>query len=167
MGSVQNILRSVSTIILGALLYTGLNWIPIIGPALVGALCGYWVGGGFKRGFNHAIAASVLGTLIIAYVFASGNLLEHAGPTLGTFILWMLLVWNASGIVFTSIGGGLGAIGKDMANIIPQGIKDAFSPPKPKSGLNYALCPVCGQGNVEGATTCVSCGNTIKSHNAP
>ncbi|MFH1055727.1 MAG: hypothetical protein V1744_06500 [Candidatus Altiarchaeota archaeon] len=159
MSDVNAAVRSVLSISAGALFYAALNWVPVIGPLSVGAFTGYVVGGGFKRGFNHGICASTAGAILVAYLLASYNILPTTGTNtlLKAFTIWVLLVWNITGILFAGVGGGFGAVGKDLQTMIPKGIHDMISPPKTKPGVNYMICKNCGQGNVEAAETCVSC----------
>ena len=164
MASWKSILKSAVYVLAGALAYAALNWIPVLGPLSLGIFVGYGVGGGFGRGFRHGAASAVLGTLIVAYLFLQGGVLEPIASNrlLTVFILWVLLVWNCVGIFAAAMGGGAGAVGKDLKTLIPREIRDMLSARKEKPAQDYMICQACGQGNVASATTCISCGHALK-----
>ncbi len=158
----KTILRSAASVAVGALLYPVFNWVPILGALAVGLSVGYAVGGGFRRGFNHAIVSSLLGALALAYVILYSNVLAGLGNALTLFIVWVLVVWNTVSIAFAGVGGGFGAVGKEIHSLIPWEIREFMFPRRERSGTDYIICPICGQGNVQSATTCVSCGHQLR-----
>jgi hypothetical protein len=157
-------LRSAAAVVFGGLLYAVLNWIPLVGPLVMGMITGYWVGGGFTNGFRHASVAAALGSTLVAFLLAQYGLTDASGVTTPMifFIVWVLMVWNIAGIILGGIGGGLGAIGRDLHQLIPEAVRDKFREPMAKSGVEYIICPGCGQGNLSSAAACIGCGRALK-----
>ena len=164
MPGTKKILRSIAAVTGGAVLYALLNWIPLAGPFAVGLAVGYVVGGGFKRGLRHGLYGGLIGSLILACLLAHYRILAAEGMSslLAFFIAWVLLVWNALGVSLAALGGGFGAVGRDIHSLIPKDIRDNLFPRADGTGVDYTICPSCGQGNVKSASTCVSCGATLR-----
>ena len=163
MGKVRSLLESSAIVFFGGLIYTVLNWVPILGSAVVGLLVGYKAGGGFRRGFNHGVYAASFGAVLLAYLIASQGILETSGQSLvlTVFIGWVLLVWNAFGVLLAGVFAGAAAVGKGFYSLIPLELFGGFSDATPPNGVRYVICPSCGQGNLERAKTCVSCGSDL------
>jgi hypothetical protein len=142
-------IRAAASVLVGAVLYSLLNWIPLIGPFAAGVLVGYLVGGGFNRGLRHAAVSAALGAAAIAYalVFYDPLSLRTVPAVTLLFISWILLVWNTAGIAVASIGGGFGAVGKDLHSFLPRLVEQLTPKTRPNRGIDYLFCPVCGQGN--------------------
>ncbi|MFH0861796.1 MAG: DUF5518 domain-containing protein [Candidatus Altiarchaeota archaeon] len=160
MSGIEKTAKTVFAVIVGAVLYSILNWIPLLGAAAAGAYTGYGSGGGFRRGFRNAAYAATIGGLLViclAYVYALTDL-TGANKTLIMFVGWVLLVWHIAGVLIAGLAGGLGAVGNDINKLIPTGLREVITKPRKKSAVDYAICPGCGQGNVVSAKTCIGCG---------
>lgn len=153
-------LKAMAAVSAGAVLYSILNWIPLIGATAAGAFTGFTIGGGFNRGFRHAVYAAAIGTIAVFFLLAKFAMRGMAADNklLLIFTGWVFLVWNMVGIFLSGIAGGLGAIGKDINQIIPPAVKEVFTSARKKAGIDYMICPSCGQGNVASAKTCIGCG---------
>jgi hypothetical protein len=156
-------LRSILAVIGGGILYAVLNWVPLAGPVAAGLATGYSVGGGFGRGFKHAVYASSAGAVLVAYVLSSYGILDSAALTapMFLFVTWILIVWNLVGVFLAGIAGGFGAVGKDIRSLIPRNLAKIFVR-RSNDGVDYSICPGCGQGNVSSAQTCIGCGRNLK-----
>jgi len=163
MADAAGIIRRLFASLFGGLLYVALNWIPIIGPFAVGVLTGYLVGGGFRQGFKYGAYAAAIGSAITAYLLLKYGLgSEPVNTMLLLFLGWVLVIWNTAGVVVAGLGGGFGAIGKDIKSVIPQDLIKMFRPSAPKPSTDYIICPMCGQGNVSEAKTCIGCGKPLR-----
>jgi hypothetical protein len=164
MADIKTALKVAGAAIAGGLLYVVLNIIPLIGPLAAGFLTGYWAGGGFKRGFKTAALGAVVGSIAVAYAFIRFGISDSAGVSqlMLLFMAWVLLVWNLVGILLAAVGGGVGALGKEVYTVIPKNLIDSFKVGKDTPGLEYMVCPECGQGNVTSATSCIGCGKPLK-----
>ncbi len=147
----------------GAAVYSALNWVPLVGPLATGFMVGWWAGGGFMKGLRNAAYAASLGSLIVFYLIAAYVLSPApAQAPVNLVLLWMLLAWNVTNIIVAAAGGGIGALGSDIRSIIPANLMDSLSRQKPRTGVEYRICPACGQGNVESAKTCIGCARPMK-----
>jgi hypothetical protein len=164
MGSAGKTVKDAGSVLVGGLIYSVLNWVPIFGALSAGAFTGYSVGGGFGRGFKAAVYSAAVGTLLTLYLlleYAVGDL-SGVNKVLLIFMAWVLVVWHMAGMLLCGIGGGFGAVGKDIRSIIPQGLQDMFEKTAQKGGVDYIICPNCGQGNVSAAKTCVGCSKSLQ-----
>lgn len=147
-----------TAILLGALAYTGLGFLPVIGPLLVGFLVGYLRRGGPKDGFTHGIIASVIGSVIMLILLFTVILPIQQGYTLPVLLAsWILILWMFSGIIFAGLGGGLSAILWNAQDFIDNRFN--FTETKnsrTRGGVSYTICPECGSQirNEEECTTC-------------
>lgn len=163
MADPKETIKRAAAILLGAILYAILNWIPVIGALISGLIVGYLVGGGFKGGFKHATYASALGAITVSYMIASYGLQDvgNTNKLIMLFMIWVTAIWHLAGIFFSGLGGGFGAVGKDIFTVIPKGFRDLITRQRPKPGIDYIICSKCGQGNVSSATTCIGCGKNL------
>ena len=156
-------LRSAAAVLAGGIIYSALTWVPLVGPFATGVLVGWWTGGGFLKGLRNAAYAASLGSIIVFYMIAAYGL-----PPAGTqapinlVFLWMLLIWNVTSIIVAGAGGGIGALSRDVRTLIPTNLMESLSQHKPRKGVEYRICPSCGQGNVESAKTCIGCAKPLK-----
>jgi len=168
----------------GGVLYVGLNWIPIIGPIIVGFLVGYTVKENPRNGFRLGVYSATLGAAMIAVILGNSGLFNMAGSgtLLAMLIAWILIIWNLVGILLAGLGGMLGALvgqAKTMFDMIPKlemlpfGI--SFGMPKPKRVLKlqappveeekrikFNICEYCGSSNPELNKVCDTCRKRLK-----
>jgi hypothetical protein len=161
---IREAVKSAAAVLSGAALYAALNFIPLMGPISAGAFVGYSAGGGFGRGFRLAFWAAALGAAAVFYlVFAYGLGAAGGAGAAATIILgWMLLVWNAEGVLLAALGGGFGALGKDVRTVIPPNLFELFGKRSPGKAVDYLICPTCGQGNQQTDATCGNCGQGLR-----
>jgi|GEM_PF-4766416 len=149
--------REAAAVLLGAAAYTVLSWVPIAGPFISGAIVGYGVSGGFKRGMRWAALSAGMGCGALAYLILSTGILAWGGNqiVLSAFIGWVLIVYSAFGVLFASLGGGIAAA--DIGSIFRFGFPKGDERPRPDE-IEYVLCPSCGHGRKASAKACDSCG---------
>jgi len=165
-------LRAVAGILVGSSLYVVLNWIPLLGPFMVGLTAGRIAR---VRGFLVGFFSGILGfAFLLFFVFPrwgiSGNF----------FLMWIMLLWNFVGIVLAGLGGSMGSaarrrpgfsyrFGSGRGRIFgsrggsesgPGGEKkterDSIEAPE-----ILLVCPKCGGSNPDGASNCKSCGGAL------
>ncbi len=157
MKSAPDLMKRAAYVLVGALFYTVLNWVPIVGALAVGFFIGYCSGGGFKRGFRDSLSAAILGAVIVLYLIVSSGVVSMDGKdlVLTAFIYWVILVWNIIAALVAGVGGGMGAWGKNLWTLIPD---EWFDDKNDRSGTEYVICESCGHGNVSTANACMTCG---------
>jgi len=163
MKSIAGHVRGLILIAAGGILYVGLNWIPIIGPLLVGLFVGYYGKGSVKAAFDRGIASGLAGSVMVAVILFKANVFQTSGSELAlTFMFaWILFVWNVVGMLFCGLGGAAGAMAGSL-NDLYKTITGRYNHAKPESGdIAYRICPKCGAGNLERAMFCSSCGSAL------
>lgn len=154
----------IAALVTGSVLYTGLNWIPLVGPLTVGFIASRISGGGLKRGFNAGIYSGLGGFTILMFslhhfgilgqLFASSGLSTLAG----LLLVWIIFLWNLVGILFCGVGGLLGAMVERTRRVFELGHRftaELFTGPRPAT---YVVCPNCGAGNPNTTDHCRTCG---------
>lgn len=148
-------------LLLAALLFVTLTWIPVFGPLAVGLFIGFNLGHGMFIGMKYSAITSLFSTLVISGVFIKYMAeLTHSNPFLSAFILWVCLVYNLFGVFVCTFGGGIGAVAQDIRGIFTANFLKMDSQ-KRVGGKEYILCTSCGGGNPFGETHCVSCGQRL------
>ncbi|MBU0761604.1 MAG: hypothetical protein KKD39_01135 [Candidatus Altiarchaeota archaeon] len=152
-------IRSLVFIVCGALLYTVLNWVPILGALIVGLVVSFGSGDGFRRGFRNGISAGLLGLAMVFYLVVANNILPYEGKdlVLTLFIYWILLVWNVLGAFIVGLGAGFGCWGRSIKTLLPP---EWFDDKNDSRGAEYRICS-CGQGNNANAKTCSKCSSEL------
>jgi len=165
-------LRIVAGTLVGSSLYVVLNWIPLVGPLIVGLAAGRIAR---ARGFLVGFFSGILGfAFLLFFVFPqwgiSGNF----------FLMWIMLFWNFVGIVLAGLGGSMGSatgrgsgfsyrFGSGRGRIFgsrggigsgPRGEKKTEKESIEAPEI-LVVCPGCGTGNPEGASNCKSCGGAL------
>jgi len=173
--SIREIFSDVMAVLIGTLLYVGLNWIPIIGPISVGIISGYISGGNFKKGFTVGLLSASFGFLaILAIISKFGIFTQLFDLSITTLMimlfLWILLLWNLVSIFLTGLGGILGSLISPRKLFVKPGGKDEpirIDVPKDEitsryNTKTYIICPNCGTGNLDSLENCTSCGLKLK-----
>ncbi|MFH1125787.1 MAG: zinc ribbon domain-containing protein [Candidatus Altiarchaeota archaeon] len=132
-------------VLFGGILYTGLNWIPVLGPLAVGFIVGYRIKGSPSEGFRTGIYSASIGTILIALLLSEIGLFSTPETATIAVILitWILFIWNLVGILLAGLGGiagSLAAQAKKMFGAIAPGIATiplniSLGIPKPRSVL--------------------------------
>lgn len=163
MAGLKDILLDALAITVGALFYVGLNWVPVLGPLFSGALVGYLRGGNTKKGFHMGVSSGVIGFVVLLLIFSGVGVFQTTGLTtvVTILIVWILFIWNMTGIFFCGVGGVFGSIASRMSLLLggmPK-IRETQEPkPTHRGGITYVICPNCGEGNPKSEGKCSSCG---------
>ena len=72
-------IRIVPATIVGALLYMGLSWVPVIGPLIVGFFAGWVRRGTAKEGFNSGIFSGTLGFIGLTILLSEIEIFSISG----------------------------------------------------------------------------------------
>ena len=165
-------LRIVAGTLVGSSLYVVLNWIPLVGPFIVGLTAGRIAR---AKGFLVGFFSGIFGfAFLLFFVFPrwgiSGNF----------FLMWIMLLWNFVGIVLAGLGGSMGSaarrrsgfsyrFGSGRGKIFglregrgsePGGEKRAERD-SIKAPDILVVCPNCGNSNPDGSERCKSCGGAL------
>jgi hypothetical protein len=127
-------------VVVGGLLYIGLNWIPVVGPLIAGAIAGYIAKGRVFDGFRTGVIAGIVGFIGVIFVMAQMGLLNTTGVgvVLTGLILWIILVWNLTAIFFMGVGGAVGSLAASTRSFFKP-MEARF-----KAVKSYRICPRCG-----------------------
>lgn len=168
-------LRIVAGTLVGSPLYVVLNWIPLLGPFIVGLTAGRIAK---ARGFLVGFFSGIFGfAFLLFFVFPrwgiSGNF----------FLMWIMLLWNFVGIVLAGLGGSMGSAtrrrpgfsyrfgsgrgrifgsrgGNESGSREDKGAeKESIDEPRAQEIL--VVCPNCGNSNPDGSERCRSCGGAL------
>ncbi len=154
-------LKRILAVTVGTLLYIVLNWIIIIGPLLSGFITGRIARCGLKRGFLIGILSAALGFGVLIYAINFANI--GIGDPWNILLLWIFLLWNLVGLLFSGIGGALGsALSEpiDFSSSFRKHRKKRVSEKEPGTEV-YVICPNCGFSNPEQNEYCNSCGTRL------
>ncbi len=145
----------VPVVLVGALLYMILNWIPVIGPLFMGRRVGRMVKGHPMKGAGIGILSAVVGFFCLnVFIF----------PNWDIFGRILLIGWNFIGIIFAGIGGAIGSMTSAISDLKISGDRrnaytNAFHTFKSESDVKtLIICPNCSFTNPEGRAYCGSCG---------
>jgi len=151
--------KEVLYVLLGGVLYAGLNLIPVLGPLTVGAMIGAASRGGLRRGFKLGVASGVLGCIFFGIGLLRLDFLGATGLGAAAIILlaWVLLFWNVVGVLSCGLGAAAGVMLKEFSqtydSFLRRGSKSRGEP------VVYRICPVCNEGTADEKGFCVKCGN--------
>ena len=173
--SFKEIILNICAVLIGAVLYMGLNWIPIIGPLSVGIISVYISGGNFKKGFTIGLLSATFGFLAILAVISRFGVFSQLFGSSGTalmvvLLLWILFLWNLVSIFIAGIGGIFGSLispRRFFARKIQEKEPIRIDIPKneiaSKSNIKtYIICQNCGTGNLDSTDNCISCGLKLR-----
>ncbi|MBU4265594.1 MAG: zinc ribbon domain-containing protein [Candidatus Altiarchaeales archaeon] len=165
-------LRIVAGTLVGSSLYVVLNWIPLVGPFIVGLTAGRIAKG---RGFLVGFFSGIFGfAFLLFFVFPrwgiSGNF----------FLMWIMLFWNFVGIVLAGLGGSFGSAARRRSGFSYQfgsgrgrifgsrggrGSGQGGEKKTEKDSIEapevLVVCPKCGGSNPDGASECDACGGAL------
>jgi len=165
-------LKIVAGTLVGSSLYVVLNWIPLVGPFIVGLTAGRIAR---AKGFLVGFFSGIFGfAFLLFFVFPrwgiSGNF----------FLMWIMLLWNFVGIVLAGLGGSMGSstgrrsgfsyrFGSGRGRIFESlGGKESGPEGEKKTERDsikapdiLLVCPKCGGSNPEGASNCKACGGAL------
>lgn len=158
MVNLRGCLRGIVGIIAGGILYSAMIWIPIIGPFITGFITGYVSRGGIKRGFFAGLLSGICGFTLLIYLITS-HLSVISGEIINILVLWIITLWNITGIFFSALGGAIGAMTSLSSDIFVGRWKSKTRISRVKT---YIICPNCGSSNPESAKTCRSCGTVLQ-----
>jgi len=158
MANLWKYLRSMMGIIAGGILYSAVVWIPIIGSFMTGFVTGYISKGDMKRGFFVGLLSGICGFTLLIYLI-TGHLSVISNEIINILILWVITLWNITGIFFSGLGGAIGAMTSLSSDIFVGKWRSKSGVGKVKT---YIICPNCGSSNSESAKTCRSCGTVLQ-----
>jgi hypothetical protein len=146
-------------IFLGGVVYTVLNWIPLVGAFLVGLLVSRGFDKNIRESFIGGALSGLLGSFIVFYLILSNEILSLSGEAivLSGFILWTLLVWNIISVILVGVGSSIGSFGRGLAGFLPPEWFDS----KADKYTEYRICSGCSRGNPSNASVCVFCGGEL------
>ena len=165
-------LRIVAGTLVGSSLYVVLNWIPLLGPFIVGLTAGRIAR---ARGFLVGFFSGIFGfAFLLFFVF------PRWGISGNVFLMWIMLLWNFVGIVLSGLGGSMGSAAKRRSGFSYRfgswGGKRSGPWGGRASGLDgkkrtekesieapdiLVVCPKCGGSSPEGASNCNACGGAL------
>jgi len=154
-------LKKILAVTVGALLYSVLNLIIIIGPLISGFVAGWLARCRLKEGFIIGVLSATLGFCISTYIINFNFASPRIYNLLDILIFWIFLVWNLVGFLFSGIGGAIGSMLSEPIYL--------FSSRKPRKkkvmeeveAEIYVICPNCGFSNPEKNEYCNSCGTKL------
>ncbi len=161
----RKLFYSLSSVIVGGILYIGLNWIPIAGPLIVGFIAGWIRRGNSKEGFNAGIYSGLLGFIALTALLYKWGALNARG--IETFVVmliaWIIFLWNLVGILLAGLGGLVGSMFHATKNFFLGGRREDVKPAGGyfNRGVTFKICPDCGSGNTEDAIKCGNCGAAL------
>jgi len=164
-------LRIVAGTLVGSSLYVVLNWIPLLGPFIVGLTAGRIAK---AKGFPVGFFSGIFGfAFLLFFVF------PRWGISGNVFLMWIMLLWNFVGIVLAGLGGSVGSaarrsgfsyrFGSGRGRIFeslrgkesgPEGEKKAEKD-SIKAPEILVVCPKCGGSSPDGASRCNACGGAL------
>jgi uncharacterized paraquat-inducible protein A len=191
MTELKKTILTATAVILGGVLYLGLNWIPVIGPLAVGFFVGQTIKETPWKSFRAGIHSAILGVLLLAIVLARTGILdpEQVGLLTAMFVAWILLIWNLIGVFLTGLGAMLGSLAHHAKKMIdhittprimpinislgmpsPRKVIRLEAPPEergqkqntPEKRIKFNICPSCGMSNQQSRKTCETCGKRLK-----
>jgi hypothetical protein len=163
MSSLRDYVFYVASVIIGGLVYVGLNWIPLIGPLAVGAFVGYLRRRGPRDGFKAGTTTALLGFLGVIYLLSSTSLLPLRGITLPSLLVfWILLLWNVVGILLAGVGGALSSMFFHAHDFLERRLEYSGGVENPVSVISYSLCSNCGVSIKDDLHECPSCGLRVR-----
>ncbi|MFH1787912.1 MAG: DUF5518 domain-containing protein [Candidatus Altiarchaeota archaeon] len=142
-------LSTAATLVIGALSYVGLNWIPILGPLAAGGVVGYLRRRGPRDGFRIAAISGVFGALAVVYLFAETGVLAFndmsAFPSF--LVMWIILLWNVVGVLLTGAGGALASMFFHAHDFLERRFDGGRERPGGSQGsASFIICERCGEG---------------------
>jgi len=152
-------LKKIFAVTVGALLYSVLNLIIIIGPLISGFVAGWLARCRVKEGFIIGVLSATLGFCISTYIINFANL--RIDSFLNILIFWILLLWNLVGFLFSGIGGALGSMLSEPIDLFSfRKYRGRVMEKEPDAEI-YVICPNCGFSNPEKNEYCNSCGTKL------
>ncbi len=160
MPNIKEIFSTTLAVITGTAMYILLNWIPIIGPLIVGFIAGFIAKGSVKRRFLSGVLSAIIGfVILLLFVFSKWGLNN-------ILLLWIILLWNLTGIVFAGIGSILGSMISSTADMMSKFRRfDSSIHQYTGKTIRFNICPNCGISNPTDAVYCTSCGAAIVVRN--
>lgn len=142
--------------IAGALVYVGLNWIPVVGPLATGFIVGQTIKADSRKSFNQGILAGTIGFVILMFLMNALGIFNMTGTQMigGILVAWILFIWNAIGILLCGAGAMVGSLFSRTSRML-EGF--GFGRVKEYSH-DYRMCPECGFSFPDGAKSCSNCG---------
>ena len=146
-------------VLAGGLIYSAFNLIPLIGPFAAGFAASVFFCGGVGRAFKLGILGGFLGATIFLLALIKLEFLNLSAGALPAFILgWILLVWNAFGLLACGLGAAAGVMARDVGRFYGSFFRRQG---QPEDCVVYRICPVCNEGTPEKAGFCVKCGSVM------
>ena len=182
MSQLREISSAALAIIIGALLYVVLSWVPVFGPLIVGIAAGRIAKGPILRGLLVGASSAIAGFMLLSIYAPSG--------LSGNFLIILIIIpLTLTGIIFAGIGGIFGSLMVATTDFLssrqfrkpPESAEwepntaetsDLFDghkkehyksdtttyPHTPDAVLKtLIICPNCGLGNPEEYMYCTSC----------
>lgn len=165
MNKPREYLSYASTLVLGALAYLGLNWIPIVGPLGVGLIVGYVRRKGPRDGFRVGVYSGLIGAVAVVYLFYETKVLGLSGISAfpSFLIVWIMVLWNLVGVFFTGVGGALASMFFHAHDFLEKRFEPGYdSAQRREQVTSFIICENCGEGIREHAGECPHCKMEIK-----
>ncbi|MCX6695214.1 MAG: hypothetical protein NTU61_02820 [Candidatus Altiarchaeota archaeon] len=151
-------------VLAGGVLYALFNWIPLLGPLVVGAVVGFNCGGGLRKAFWMGAASGFVGFILVSFAlyWTSPFDLNGLGAVAVLLLAWTLLVWNIAGALSCGLGGALGVMARDFNSFSERFFsRSGMSHGSGGNIVSYRICPSCGEGTADKTGFCVKCGSAI------
>ena len=160
MNKIRDYSSYAATLLLGALGYVGLNWIPIVGPLGVGLIVGYVRRKGPRDGFQVGVYSGLIGAVTVVYLFYETKVLSLSGiSTFPSFlIVWIMVLWNLVGVFFTGVGGALASMFFHAHDFIEKRLDHGLDTRRMREHVtSFIICERCGESMQENAGECPHC----------
>ncbi len=150
----------------GAFLYIGFNWVPIIGPVLIGVFIAKLAKPSVRDGFFAGVLAGLFGFILLTGAILAYGLGWFMTSTIKIVALillaWIFLLWNLAGILLTGLGCALGSAVFRVGRIVEKTQELFGKKDREVTDLrNVVLCKNCGVENLKGNRYCSICGEKI------
>jgi len=145
------------SIVTGTVMYILLNWIPVIGPVIVGFIAGLISKGSVKRRFFSAVLSAILGSAILMFFIFSKLEIRSI------LLWWIIILWNLAGIASAGIGSILSRIISSTADVVSEfrRFDSTIHGERDKRTISFNICPNCGMSNPDNNVYCAYCGSTM------
>lgn len=161
MSKIGGFLLAAVSVIFGGIMYSLMNWVPIIGPLMVGVFIGRSVKGGVKRAVTAGVLCVVVGVVVLLKYVLDLSLLANI------LFLWMFVVWHIVCLFFVVVGCLMGSMMSSTSAFFSQSKKFVGGMHKYRSVgqedevKTFMICPRCGHSTPEGVPNCSYCGTSF------
>ncbi|MFH0861316.1 MAG: hypothetical protein V1921_08950 [Candidatus Altiarchaeota archaeon] len=156
-----------AALILGSLLYLGLNWIPIVGPLSAGFIAGRLGRATPNNSFKLGVISGAIGFVTILFMSARWGVFDTIGlgRIFSGLMVWIVVVYNLFGILLTGVGAYVGSVFTSAKRLFRTDgrVYQPFSGLSGSDVRTYRICRECGTSSLEPEAKCANCGSMFSS----